>query len=81
MTQTANQLWYYRALVSAFRETTTSPLVDELDRVVTELEQARQTAVEAAPEALVQAHSRARCLRASRSLADKLYNARAILLD
>lgn len=35
----ADQLWYYRALVSAFRETTKSPLVDELDRVVTELEQ------------------------------------------
>jgi (p)ppGpp synthase/HD superfamily hydrolase len=36
----SDQLWYYRALVSAFRETTRSPLVDELDRVVTELEQA-----------------------------------------
>jgi len=36
----SDQLWYYRALVSAFRETTESPLVDELDRVVTELEQA-----------------------------------------
>jgi hypothetical protein len=35
----ADQLWYYRALVSAFRETTKSPLVEELDRVVTELEQ------------------------------------------
>jgi (p)ppGpp synthase/HD superfamily hydrolase len=36
----SDQLWYYRALVSAFRETTHSPLVDELDRVVTDLEQA-----------------------------------------
>jgi GTP pyrophosphokinase len=36
----SDQLWYYRALVSAFRETTQSPLVDELDRVVTELEHA-----------------------------------------
>jgi (p)ppGpp synthase/HD superfamily hydrolase len=35
----SDQLWYYRALVSAFRETTESPLVDELDRVVKELEQ------------------------------------------
>jgi hypothetical protein len=35
----SDQLWYYRALVSAFRETTESPLVGELDRVVTELEQ------------------------------------------
>jgi (p)ppGpp synthase/HD superfamily hydrolase len=34
----SDQLWYYRALASAFRETTDSPLVDELDRVVTELE-------------------------------------------
>ncbi len=34
----SDQLWYYRALVSAFRETTKSSLVDELDRVVTELE-------------------------------------------
>ncbi len=31
-------LWYYRELVSAFRATGTSPLVDELDRVVTTLE-------------------------------------------
>jgi (p)ppGpp synthase/HD superfamily hydrolase len=36
----ADQLWYYRALALAFRETTESPLVEELDRVVTELEQA-----------------------------------------
>jgi GTP pyrophosphokinase len=35
----SDQLWYYRALVSAFRDSTDSPLVDELDRVVTELEQ------------------------------------------
>jgi (p)ppGpp synthase/HD superfamily hydrolase len=31
-------LWYYRALVSAFLSHGRSPLVDELDRVVTELE-------------------------------------------
>lgn len=31
-------LWYYRALVSEFRKAGTNPLVDELDRVVTELE-------------------------------------------
>jgi GTP pyrophosphokinase len=35
----SDQLWYYRALLSAFRETTESPLVGELHRVVTELEQ------------------------------------------
>jgi GTP pyrophosphokinase len=34
----ADQLWYYRSLVEAFRATTDSPLVDELDRVVGELE-------------------------------------------
>ena len=33
------QLWYYRALVSAFRRAGANSLVDELDRVVTELEQ------------------------------------------
>ncbi len=32
------QLWYYRQLVRAFRKRGPSPLVDELDRVVTELE-------------------------------------------
>lgn len=31
-------LWYYRALVIAFRKTGSNPLVEELDRVVTELE-------------------------------------------
>jgi len=31
-------LWYYRALVQAFREAGTSPLVEELDRVVSEIE-------------------------------------------
>jgi (p)ppGpp synthase/HD superfamily hydrolase len=34
----SDQLWYYRALVEAFRRVTTSPMIDELDRVVTELE-------------------------------------------
>ncbi len=31
-------LWYYRALVEVFRKADTNPLIDELDRVVTELE-------------------------------------------
>ncbi len=31
-------LWYYRALVEVFRKAGTNPLIDELDRVVTELE-------------------------------------------
>jgi (p)ppGpp synthase/HD superfamily hydrolase len=31
-------LWYYRSLVSAFRDTGTGHLADELDRVVSELE-------------------------------------------
>jgi (p)ppGpp synthase/HD superfamily hydrolase len=31
-------LWYYRALVTAFREAGTTPLVDELDHVVSGLE-------------------------------------------
>jgi GTP pyrophosphokinase len=31
-------LWYYGSLVTAFREYFNSPLVDELDKVVTELE-------------------------------------------
>jgi (p)ppGpp synthase/HD superfamily hydrolase len=34
-------LWYYRALVEAFRTAGNSPLVDELDRVVTAMEQFR----------------------------------------
>ena len=33
-----DQLWYYRSLVDVFRRVSRSPLVDELDRVVTELE-------------------------------------------
>jgi hypothetical protein len=31
-------LWYYRALVEAFRKAGTSPLIEELDRVVSDLE-------------------------------------------
>ncbi len=31
-------LWYYRSLVTAFREAGSTPLVEELDRVVTEIE-------------------------------------------
>jgi hypothetical protein len=35
----ADSLWYYRSLVEAFRKTRAPvPLVDELDRVVTDLE-------------------------------------------
>jgi GTP pyrophosphokinase len=32
-------LWYYRALVEAFRQTGSIPLIDELERVVSDLEQ------------------------------------------
>jgi GTP pyrophosphokinase len=32
-------LWYYRAMIDAFRSTGTSPLIEELDHVVSELEQ------------------------------------------
>ena len=31
-------LWYYRALINAFRAAGSNPLIDELDRVVTQLE-------------------------------------------
>jgi len=31
-------LWYYRALVDVFRKSGTNPLIDELDRILTELE-------------------------------------------
>jgi GTP pyrophosphokinase len=31
-------LWYYRALVEAFRNVKATPLIEELDRAVTELE-------------------------------------------
>ena len=34
----AGVLWYYRSLVTAFRETDTGYLAEELDRIVTELE-------------------------------------------
>jgi GTP pyrophosphokinase len=34
----AGSLWYYRGLVEVFRETGVTPLVEELDRVVTEIE-------------------------------------------
>jgi (p)ppGpp synthase/HD superfamily hydrolase len=33
-------LWYYRTLVDVFRKAGTNPMVEELDRVVTELEKA-----------------------------------------
>ena len=36
-------LWYYRALVDAFRKAGPSPLVDELERVVTEVEELAAT--------------------------------------
>lgn len=35
-------LWYYRSLVKAFRSAEATPLVEELDRVVSELEQLSQ---------------------------------------
>ncbi len=31
-------LWYYRALVDAFRKTGTTVIIDELDRVVAQIE-------------------------------------------
>jgi hypothetical protein len=31
-------LWYYRELLKVFRQVGTNPLIEELDRVVTELE-------------------------------------------
>lgn len=34
----AGTLWYYRSLVQVFRQIENRPIVDELDRVVTELE-------------------------------------------
>lgn len=34
----AGTLWYYRAIVEAFRQAESMPIVEELDRVVTELE-------------------------------------------
>jgi (p)ppGpp synthase/HD superfamily hydrolase len=40
----ADQLWYYRSLVEAFRRVSKSPLVDELERVVTELARLRENA-------------------------------------
>lgn len=47
-------LWYYRTVVEILKETGTSPLVDELDRVVSELErtvaQAGAGREQAAPE-------------------------------
>lgn len=42
-------LWYYRALVDAFRAVATSPLVEELDRTVSELERLVATGSEASP--------------------------------
>ena len=35
----SDQLWYYRALCGGFREKTESPFVDELERVVNELDE------------------------------------------
>jgi GTP pyrophosphokinase len=35
----AGSLWYYRALVEAFQSVENTPIVQELDRVVTQLEQ------------------------------------------
>ena len=35
----AGTIWYYRSLVTTFRQSGNSELIEELDRVVTELEQ------------------------------------------
>lgn len=43
----AGTLWYYRALVNEFRKAGSTPLVDELDRVVTELESMTDSRVSA----------------------------------
>lgn len=40
-------LWYYRSLITAFRQAANSPLIDELDRVVTELERLAMSPVQA----------------------------------
>lgn len=40
----AGSLWYYRSLIAVFREAGSSPLLDELDRVVTTLEMLITTA-------------------------------------
>lgn len=37
-------LWYYRALVEAFRAAGTNPLVEELERVVSEIERLAEAA-------------------------------------
>jgi hypothetical protein len=36
-------LWYYRSLVAAFHEADSTPIVIELDRLVTELERLVET--------------------------------------
>ncbi|MBW4519616.1 MAG: HD domain-containing protein [Scytolyngbya sp. HA4215-MV1] len=41
----AGTLWYYRSLVQAFRQNDSIPLIDELDRVVSELAAIVQTDV------------------------------------
>lgn len=38
----SGSLWYYRALVDAFRSAGSTPLVDELDRVVSDIERLAQ---------------------------------------
>lgn len=45
----AGTLWYYRALVEAFRATDAPPLVQELDRVVSEIERLALAAENGAP--------------------------------
>jgi (p)ppGpp synthase/HD superfamily hydrolase len=42
----AGTLWYYRALVQAYRAAGPTPLVEELDRVVSELEKLATTVTE-----------------------------------
>jgi (p)ppGpp synthase/HD superfamily hydrolase len=44
-------LWYYRSLVETFRQAGSNPLVEELDRVVTEIERLAGTEPPRAPKA------------------------------
>jgi (p)ppGpp synthase/HD superfamily hydrolase len=49
-------LWYYRALVEAFRKHGENELIDELDRVVTEIELLASVAVGGPPKKSARAH-------------------------
>jgi len=60
-------LWYYRELVRAFRQPDATPVVDELDRVVSDLEAIRSSAREDSPQ--------------NRSLGGQMVRATDCLLD